>query len=372
MKPPPGEAFELRYCRIVSAALLLGLLSATWGAPDPTLPLPGDALINAGFDQPLDAAGTPEGWNRHTSSFGTARLSVDRAVKHSNTGCLKVEVGDKSACTVSQYLRVSGPGPFTFSCQVLTAAQATNGVQASIEWFRATDWPQRIQIVGRSFSSAVLYGCDTWQRLGAVAMRPEGADLALVAITVGDTRSQAGAYWVDDAEFSPGARPAPLLANPGFEMDVNNDGVPDNWGRSYYGEGWSTERDTTVWRTGVASVRMSGEKTHGSRSVITTNSPYFVPPERLRVSFWYKGSGRSENIIDFLPGEGDLAANGTVYFERHPLTLQLPREDWTQVVQEYEVPQDARDFGRMRVDFLMYQKGEGTLWFDDFELEVVE
>ncbi len=362
----------MRHRWILPAALLLGLVSVTGSAAGPALPMPDETLSNAGFDQPLDQSGLPAGWNRYVTSFGKAHLSVDRAVKHSGASCLKIEAGDKSACTVSQYVRMSGPGPFTFSCQVRTTAQATNGVQASIEWFRATDWPRRIQMVGRTFASAVLYGSDTWQRLGAVSVKPEGADLALVAITVGDTKSTAGAYWVDDADFSPGARPAPLLANPGFEMDRNSDGIPDNWGRSYYGEGWSTERDTTEWHKGVASLRMTGEATHGSRSVITTSSPYLVPPKRLRVTFWYKGSGKSENIIDFLPGEGDLAANGTVYFERHPLTLELPAEDWTQVVQEYDVPQDARDFGRMRVDFLMYQKGEGVLWLDDFELEVLE
>ena len=362
----------MRHRWIASAALLLGLLSATCGAPDPALPLPGAALVNAGLDQSLDASGAPPGWNRHLSSFGTARLAVDRTVKHAGAGCLKMEVGAKSACTVSQYLRISGSGPFTFSCQVLTAAQATNGVQVSIEWFRATDWPQRIQMVGQSSPSAVLYGDDTWQRVGAVAVKPEGADLALVAVTVGDAQAAAGAYWVDDAEFGPGARPAPLLANPGFEIDLNDDGLPDRWSRTYYGEGWEIARDATVRHAGVASVRLTGQKAHGDRSVLQASSPYFVPPKRLRVSFWYKGSGLSADIIDFLPGEGALAANGTVYFERHPLALQLPKENWTQVVQEYEVPEDARRFGRMRVDFLMYQKGEGTLWFDDFRLEVVE
>jgi len=362
----------LRYYWIACAALLLGLLSVVWGAPDPALALPGTALVNAGFDQPLTPAGIPAGWNRHLANFSTARLSVDRANKRTGASSLKVEVGDKSACTVSQYLQVSGSGPFTFSCQVLTAEQPTTGVQVSIEWFKATNWPQRIQMIGRSFPSAVLYGDNTWQRLAAVATKPEGAELALLAITVGDPQAAAGTYWLDDAGFGPGARPAPLLANPGFEMDLNKDGMADNWSRTYYGEGWETVRDTTVKHVGVASLRMTGQKVHGDRSVLQASTPYFVPPKRLRISFWYKGSGRSENIIDFLPGEGALAANGTVYFERHPVTLQLPKEDWTQVVQEYAVPEDARTFGRMRVDFLMYQKAEGSLWFDDFRVEVVE
>ncbi len=358
----------MRYCWIGCVALLIGLLSATWGAPE----LPGAELVNAGFDQPLDSSGTPEGWYRYVSKFGTARLAVDPEVKNSGASSLKMEVGAKSACTVSQYLRVDGPGPFTFSCQARTTAQAANGVRLSIEWFEATDWPQRVEMVGRSSPSAVLYGDDTWQRVGAVATKPDGANLALVAITVGDPNAEAGTYWVDDAEFSPGARPAPLLGNTGFEIDADSDGVPDSWGRSYYGEGWEIVRDATVAHSGAASVRLTGQKDHGSRSVLTTRSPYFVPPMRLRVSFWYKGSGASANLIDFLPGEGDLAANGTVYFERHPLTLELPKAEWTQVVQEYDVPEDARTFGRMRVDFLMYQRGEGTLWLDDFRLEVIE
>jgi len=208
--------------------------------------------------------------------------------------------------------------------------------------------------------------------VGAVATKPDGADLALVAITVGAPNAEAGTYWLDDAEFGPGARPAPLLSNKGFEIDANDDGIPDGWSRSYYGDGWEIVRDATVGHTGSASVRLTGHKDHGSRSALMTRSPYFVPPKRIRVSFWYKGSGRSENIVDFLPGEGDLAANGTVYFERHHLALELPKEEWTQVVEEYEVPEDARTFGRMRVDVLMYQRGEGTLWLDDFRLEVIE
>jgi len=362
----------LRHCWIVCAALLIGLLSATWGAPDAAPALPDAELVNAGFDQPLDSSGTPEGWYRYVSKFGTARLSVDREVKNSGTGSLKMEVGAKSACTVSQYLRVDGPGPFTFSCRARTTAQATNGVELSVEWFEATHWPQRVQVVGSSFRSAVLYGDGTWQRVGAVATKPDGADLALVAITVGDPNAEAGTYWLDDAEFGPGARPAPLLGNTGFEMDANGDGLPDGWVPTYYGEGFEIARDTTVRHSGVASARLTGNPGHGNRSALTTRSPYFVPPQRMRVSFWYKGSGASANLIDFLPGEGDLAANGTVYFERHPFSLELPKDEWTQVVQEYDVPQDARDFGRMRVDFLMYLRGEGTLWLDDFRLEVVE
>jgi hypothetical protein len=362
----------LRYYGIVCAALLLSLLPVTWGAPDPALPLPGADLVNAGFDGPLDSSGTPEGWSRYISKFGTADLSVDNELKDTGAGSLKAEVGAKSACTVSQYLSVSDPGPFTFSCLVRTAAQATNGVQVSVEWFEAIDWPRRVRMVGRTFSSAVLYGDDTWQRLGAVAMKPDDADLALVAITVGDALAEAGTYWLDDADFSPGARPAPLLGNPGFELDLNNDGIPDNWGRTYYGEGWEIVRDETVRHSGSASARLTGQAGHGSRSVLSTQSSYLVPPQRLRVSFWYKGSGASDNLIDFLPGEGDLAANGTVYFERHVVKLELPQNEWTQFVAEYDVPDDAREFGRMRVDFLMYQRSEGTLWLDDFRLEVIE
>jgi len=357
---------------MMCAILLIGLLSVTHGAPDPAMPVPGADLVNAGFDARLDASGRPDGWGQYISKFGTARLSTDTEVKQTGAGSLKIEVGEKSACTVSQYLSVSEAGPFTFSCLARTTAPATNGIQVSIEWFRTIDWPRRVQMVGRAFSSAVLYGDDTWQRLGAVATKPDEADLALVAITVGDAQAPAGAYWIDDADFSPGARPAPLLGNPGFELDLNNDGIPDNWGRSYYGDGFEIVRDPEVKHGGAASVRLTGQPGHGNRSVLSTQSPYFVPPTRMRVSFWYKGSGASDNLVDFLPGEGDLAANGTVYFERHPVKLELPKDDWTQFVQEYDVPQDARDFGRMRVDFLMYQKGEGTLWLDDFRLEVVE
>ncbi len=358
----------MRYFWILCTAALLGLISTGPGA----IELPAATPVNAGFDGPIAPSGAPEGWSRYVSKFGTARLSLDNEVKHSGEGSLKVEVEAETACTVSQYLTVTDAGPFTFSCLARTTSQATNGVQVSIEWFEATDWPQRVKMVGRAFSSAVLYGDDTWQRLGAVAMKPDGADLALIAITVGDARAPAGTYWIDDAEFSPGARPAPLLANPGFELDLNNDGIPDNWGRSYYGDGWEIVRDDTVSRSGTASVRLTGEPERGNRSVLSTQSPYFVPPNRLRVSFWYKGSGASANIIDFLPGEGDLAADGTPYFRRHTVTLELPKDDWTQVVEDYDVPEEAREFGRMRVDFLMYQRGEGTLWFDDFRLEVID
>ena len=357
---------------MMCVALLVGLLSMALGAPDPAMPVPGAELVNGGFDAELDASGRPDGWGQYISKFGTARLSTDTEVKQDGMGSLKMEVDEKSACTVSQYLSVSDAGPFTFSCLARTTAPATNGIQVSVEWFRLTDWPRRVQMVGRTSSSAVLYGDDTWQRLGAVAVKPDDADLALVAITVGDAQAPAGTYWVDDADFSPGARPAPLLGNPGFELDLNNDGIPDNWGRSYYGDGFEIVRDTEVKHGGTASVRLTAQAGHGNRSVLSTQSPYFVPPQRVRVSFWYKGSGASDNLVDFLPGEGDLAANGTVYFERHSVKLELPVDDWTQFVQEYDVPQDARDFGRMRVDFLMYQRGEGTLWLDDFRLEVVE
>ncbi len=349
---------------ILAPALLLAVLGPLPAAPP-------EALSNAGFEADADQNGVPDGWSRYVSSFGHADLALDRQVKSEGQAALRVQIGEKTRCAVSQLFSVAQPGTYTFSCRVRMPSPATTVAQLQIEWFQTVDWPRRIRLVASAAPSAALEDAADWTEVAATGSKPAAADLALVAIIVGNGQTPPGAVWVDEARWRTGAFPAPLVGNPGFEQGPTKEGHPEGWGPAAYGGGFELKRDDTVAHTGKASARLTGAKEHGDRSCYVQATPVFAPPAKLRLSLWYKGAGESALIMHLLTPAGVQRPGGGI--EYGAINAKPPLSDqWQQFSQEIAVPDEARQAGAMRVDIILYQRGEGALWYDDVKVELLD
>jgi hypothetical protein len=95
-------------------------------------------------------------------------------------------------------------------------------------------------------------------------------------------------------------------------------------------------------------------------------SELFEPTAGVRLTFWYKGDGQATGVLRLrgIPGVGGPDQSITESF-----AIPVPAEDWSPFVYEMGVPAIARDAGRIRAEVILYQRGAGTLWYDDVELE---
>ncbi|MEN6642909.1 MAG: hypothetical protein ABFE08_10715 [Armatimonadia bacterium] len=330
---------------------------------------PPAALQTPGLDTDADRDGLPDGWHKYVAFPGQAKTAVDAAVKSEGPASLRVELAPATRCAVSQLIRVTDPGPYTFGCRLYgTKAPAT--VQTQIQWFKTVDWPRQIALVKEDPASPAVTASEVWTVVAATGAKPDDADLALVVISATSPKDGPASVWLDDASWRPGAFPAPLVMNPSFELDLNADNQPDGWGASQYGGGFELVRDATVAHTGQASARLTGTKDHGDRSCYVQASPLFTPPGKVRLSFWYKGAGLSTGIMHLLTPAGVQKPGGGIEYGVMTFTPKLS-DQWQKFSQEIAVPDEAKKAGIMRVDIILYQKGEGALWYDDVEVELL-
>lgn len=336
--------------------LLTLLLTAVAFAQPPA------ALQNPGLDLDADRDGLPDGWRKYVTFPGQATVALD-------AGALRLTLTPGTRCAVSQLVSVKDPGAYTFGCRA-RGLDGSATVQTQIQWFKTIEWPRQIALLKEDPASPAVPASELWTAIAATGVKPAEADLALVVMIATASQTAPATLWLDDASWRPGAFPAPLVMNPSFELDLNADNQPDGWGAAKYGEGFDLARDATVAHTGKASARLAAAPGHGNRSCFTQASPLFTPPGRVRLSFWYKGTGLATGIMHLLTPAGVQKPTGGI--EYGVMTFTPPLSDqWQQFTQEIEVPDDAKQAGIMRVDIILYQKGEGALWYDDVEVELL-
>lgn len=358
-------------------SFVLAMLLLLVAGPLLALPEPPVALVNPGFET-ADQAGQPQGWTKYVTFPGHAEWSLDRVRKHTGEASARLTLTGETRCAVSQYLKATLDGPQTLSC--LLRGDPVGGLQAQLQlqWFAMTDWPRQIQMVSAEAPSPWVALTGEWTKLAATGVRPAQADLLLAVIIVRNTGQQPGVAWADEALLRPGAFPAPLVRNPGFELDLNGDGVPDDWGASVYGGGFDLKRETAMAHGGGASACLTGAANHGDRACFSQLTPVFSAPRKLRLSLWYRGRGLSLVLVQLLTPVGVQRPGGGIEYGNLSATPKLDNPlrpgdlQWQELVQEVEVPAEARQAGVMRCAILLYQKGEGTLWYDDVRLELVE
>jgi len=156
----------------------------------------------------------------------------------------------------------------------------------------------------------------------------------------------------------------PTLRNPGFEQGTEQ---PAAWGTAMHGHGFTLSRDTAEAHTGTASIKLTGAADHGSRACYLQTSAAFPPEKGLRLKLWYRGTGRADGILRFRPTPGVRTPKGE--YGTHHFRCPTPRPDWAEFVFEAGVPKAAREAGAVKMEVILYQRAEGTVWYDDVSLE---
>ena len=157
------------------------------------------------------------------------------------------------------------------------------------------------------------------------------------------------------------------LTNPGFEEAANN--LPAGWGKAIHGEGFRLSRDTEEAHTGDASARLDGDPGASDRSCFLQTSAAFAPPKAVRLSFWYRGTGKSTGILRFRPVAG-VEVEGDQY-GTFDFTNELPTDEWTERVYETILPKSAREAEQVQAEIILYQRGAGTVWYDDVSVALL-
>ncbi|MEN6546890.1 MAG: DUF4962 domain-containing protein [Armatimonadia bacterium] len=338
--------------------ILLSLMLVTMASAQAELP-----LKEPGMEVDANKDGLPDGWSKYIS-IGTAQLAMDPEVKHGGTAALRIELQAGARATVTQLLPVTQPGMYTFGCWLKTKLAAGANAHAYVQWRRGNE------IVRNDVPSAPLTGEKDWTLVTCIGSKPAEADGALLVIVVEALKAEASTVWADDATFKQGAAPAALVLNGSFEQDENKDGLPDAWGKVIHGGGFEISRDTTVAHDGAASMKLAGQAGAADRAAITHVGPLYTPSKAVRLRLWYKGTGRADGVVRFRPAPGVVVQDdqyGTDFFK-----VDLPKQDWTELVFETAVPEAAQKAGQARVEVILYQRTEGTVWYDDVSVESLD
>ncbi len=155
------------------------------------------------------------------------------------------------------------------------------------------------------------------------------------------------------------------LRNPGFELDENADGRPDNWNFAQHGEGFSVGISDAEAHSGARSVRISGAAEHGDRSaILQVSAPTAVSPG-YRLRFFAKGTGEPGAAIFRIRYE----AAGQNADQTEHFATQASADEWVENVVEFASSRSALEAGTVRIEVILYQRGTGDLYYDDVSVE---
>jgi hypothetical protein len=316
-------------------------------------------LQNAGFEE---AIGT--GWTVRRA-FGPCEFKLDTAVKRGGGGSLRAELGRFGGGTVTQIVQVTEAGPVSFNVWVKTQLEAADGVYLQLAWLNDAG-----EVVGVGEASSVASGAGDWRALSAMGERPAEATRAALKIVIGQGKGAGGGtVWVDDASLRPGLDVAGAFANTGAEKDADGDGQPDGWRPFIAGGGFLLGRDCSVAHSGQCSAKLTGAAGHGDRSCFTVLSSPCSPSPKLRLRFWYKGTGEGNGFLRYRPAPGVATPDGREFYDTQSFAMPLPKNDWTELTFDATTPAAALAEKLVVIEVTLYQRGEGTLWLDDLSVE---
>lgn len=169
-----------------------------------------------------------------------------------------------------------------------------------------------------------------------------------------------------------GASAAPVpLVNPGFEsLRPGIEGHPEGWtGIQHAGEeSYDFALDSGQRRTGTQSMRIKriGPEPYGSIMQVIDGTP--LAGRTVRLSAWMrseavaeKGGGGAALTLTAMRGSSIIA------YEFMKRSRVRGTRDWTRVSIDLALP--ART---TRIELGAMLEGDGTVWVDDFELEVLD
>jgi hypothetical protein len=209
-------------------------LSGTGWLPAPARNL----LANPGFELDANNDTRPDSWtiDAHVTRSGTVERSGSYAMQHTSAA-------DASYTISSTPIFNLVPGtPYAFSGWVNIPNPSTtdaNGFifRLEVQWRDASNAPIATSPI-KTYTAATG---GAWNLAAATTIAPVGTVSAVVRMVAYSLHQT---VYVDDVFFGN------LLANPGFELDLNNDGRPDSWTSDV-----RVTRSSTVKRNGSYAMR---------------------------------------------------------------------------------------------------------------------
>ncbi|MGI5820308.1 MAG: DUF4962 domain-containing protein [Armatimonadota bacterium] len=157
------------------------------------------------------------------------------------------------------------------------------------------------------------------------------------------------------------------IANPSFEIDEDGDGVADGWREAVHGDNFDLNLTDAVASEGARSMRITGLPDHGDRACVGQTTARHELPAAYRFSFDVRGEGRATALfrLRYNPPDGPDEDDRTWHFE----VPEMVPDAWATKVIEIGVPDEIAAVGSARVEFYLYQRGEGDLFYDNVAIE---
>ncbi|MFO7947771.1 MAG: DUF4962 domain-containing protein, partial [Armatimonadota bacterium] len=157
--------------------------------------------------------------------------------------------------------------------------------------------------------------------------------------------------------------------NPGFEMDEDGDRIPDGWNDFMSGEGFEIALSTEVQHSGAQSVRITGLPDHHKRASVGQTTDQLELKPAYRLSYFVKGEGNPTGLLRFRfnPPDGP-EDNETFHFRVDDFNT----EEWTEFSVTIGTPEEILAVGTASIEFILYQRGTGDIYFDDVSLEALD
>ncbi|MFJ3801087.1 Tat pathway signal sequence domain protein [Streptomyces sp. NPDC090088] len=300
-------------------------------------------IANPGFEEGGD---TPEGWEvPGWGKTADADWARDTTVARTGSASLKVTAtASNGFITVysSPKTRV-GKGTYTYGAWIRTDGVTGTGAHIDPLFFDASG-----NLVGSDHRAFATTGSHDWQYVSIDLDTPDGATQMEMHLRL----SGPGTAWFDSVDL---VRPTELR-NPGFELgDTTPAGwaVP-GWGRTADAD-WA--RDTTVARTGSASLKVTATASNGFITAYNT-AKVQVGDGTYTYSAWIRTDGVTGTGAHIDPLFFD--ASGNLVGSDHRAFATTGSHDWEQVSIDLATPA-----GATRVEFHLRLSGPGTAWFDD-------
>ncbi len=161
---------------------------------------------------------------------------------------------------------------------------------------------------------------------------------------------------------------AVAVANPGFELDEDGNGVPDGWRTFASGEGFEFALGADA-HSGDRCACITGLPGHGDRACYGQTTARIAVARAYRLSVWVRGAGRATVLFRcrYADANGEDADD-----TRHVTIESLSAEEWREATFEFPTAGEVLDAREARIELLLYQRGEGPVCFDDVRIQELE
>ena len=339
-------------------------------------------LVNRGFEADEDGDGQPDGWRPFMSGEGfeialaddvfhsgnrSVRLTglpghADRSAVNQNTPEVEVSPGYR----LSFWMRGTGKPHVVFRFRYTDpdGAPTEETQRVTPTDFSATEWTKQeyefgaaegVLKAGKARIEVILY------------QTGEGT------LYYDDVSLEALAHWTGGAEATAtttvSVTPRPVLTNAGFEADENGDGLPDAWNKAIHGDNFELALSDEMSHEGQRSIRITGLPEHGSRACVVQTTPPTKAAPAFRVRFFIRGEGEAAVLLRYhwvnAAGEAGDSAETVV-------VQGVAANEWSEKSLEFGAPAEVVQAGATRLELILYQRGTGSLFYDDVSIEPLE